>query len=425
MRTSDVSITDASVDFDHVALAHPLMISGRAINGFTFTRVYLEAKRRDGASAEGQGTTIFSVPWSWPLSELSIAERDARMRELTLRLIAAVRGHEPMDPVQLWRRLYTDLDRSSAAPAGEEAMPRLAALLALGAVDSAVHDAWAKAAGTPAHLLYTSDHLSEDLSFVGSHQLVGAYPSDFLTEPKPRLPIQHLVGTGDPLYPEEAASGEPSLVDWLRADRPQFLKVKTSGASVADDAERIVRVRQAAASVGLDPALSVDPNEAYADTRQLAGLLDHLERRRVEISFIEQPFPRGIDAPGLADVRARVPILLDEGFTRIDDLQTLSERGWSGVVIKTAKGQTPALLAHSFARATGVAVTLQDLTTVDAALEHSARLASVFSLDSPHFECNSRQYAPSGNDVLARRRPGLVEVVDGFISVSEPQPGIY
>src|SRR5699024_6741199 len=103
-------------------------------------------------------------------------------------LAAAVVRSGPADPIELWRGLYGELDdrlARLAARYGVAQVPRLAGLLPLGAVDSAVHDAWAKAAGRPASTMYDATHLGRDLGWLDP-TLSGHYPGEFLTRSRRR-----------------------------------------------------------------------------------------------------------------------------------------------------------------------------------------------------------------------------------------------
>src|SRR5699024_4988253 len=154
-------------------------------------------------------------------------------------------GGGPADPIELWRGLYGELDDRLARLASRYAVaqvPRLAGLLPLGAVDSAVHDAWATAAGRPASTMYDAAHLGRDLSWARP-ALAGRYPGEFLTSSRRRsLPVQHVVGVTDPLTPDEAGAGARPLTDWLRAEGVRYLKVKVSGQEPEQDARRVVDI---------------------------------------------------------------------------------------------------------------------------------------------------------------------------------------
>ena len=109
-------------------------------------------------------------------------------------------------------------------------------------------------------------------------------------------------------------------------------------------------------------------------------------------------------------------MLLDEGYSRLEQLLDLAEQGWSGVVIKAVKGQSHAMVTYAAARHLGLKIAIQDLTTVGAALEHSLGLAASVQASWPQVEYNSRQYAPGANAELAARRPEAVIVQDGHVA---------
>ncbi|WP_166350586.1 enolase C-terminal domain-like protein [Phytoactinopolyspora limicola] len=413
MRDTDVRVVDAAVTFRWVELDHPLTISGRDISGFTVAEVGVEVESRRGRRGRGRGSTVLSVPWAWPGADGDPGDRDATLRALTERLAVASTEHRLGDPIELWLDLEGDL--------GE--VPRLAGLLALGAVDSAVHDAWAHAAARPAMSMYDAECLGVDLGAIAS-DLSGRYPGDYLTGDTHDLPVQHVVGVDDPLTPAECADGRRSLQTWLALEGTRHLKVKVAGQDPSDDARRVADVFEVAQRrhhLGGRVLIAVDPNEGYRDVGELDQFLDSLARLSPRaagaLHYLEQPVPRDADpAPELMrGLSERVPVLLDEGFTDVADLVHLAERGWSGVVVKASKGQSPAMLAYGVMKARGLWVTVQDLTTVDLAYVHSARLVSGLDLTSRHLEYNSRQYVPGGNVRVAGRYPALATVRDGQV----------
>lgn len=428
-RDTDIRVTDASVVFRPVELEHPFTISGRVISWFTMAEVTVDVVSRSNRRASGTGATILSVPWAWPTGVRDIADRDRMLRALTERLAAAAVGRELTDPIQLWRALEEDL------PDGPDSPPRLAQLLALGGVDNAVHDAWARAAGRPAMQMYGADHLCADLGWLDP-ALADRFPGEFLApDVVTRLPVQHLVGAADPLTPHDCTAGERSLVDWLTADGTTHLKVKVAAADPAADAQRVADVVDIAERHGPRPdgiRIAVDPNEGYDEPEQVAQFLDELQllspRAAAALSYVEQPVPRNatVEPARMRRVSRRVPILLDEGFTDVGVLARLDQLGWSGVVVKAGKGQTPAVLAHAVMKARGQWVTVQDLTAVSLAYVHAARLVSAFDPTSRHLEYNSRQYAPGANGGLAVNHPELATVRDGHVTYPlGDSPGLY
>ncbi|MEV6964314.1 enolase C-terminal domain-like protein [Hamadaea sp. NPDC051192] len=347
------------VEFRDVLFARPLHLSGASIDRVTMAVVRVRSGQRHGT-----GASMLSVPWAWPGEPLlSWTAKDQAMRDATLAMAKAAEDVDAADPFEVH-------DAVAQTSAGLP-MPALAATLALAAVDNAVHAALSAALRPIRH----------------------------------RLPVQHVVGVDD--------------VASLPPDGIGHVKIKLAGRDPAADAARVCEVFAKAGR----PRLSLDPNEGYADT---AGVVELLERVRLNdreafdaIGYVEQPVPR--DAPddprGLRAVGRLKPVLIDEGLASADQLAGLPDQGWSGLVVKASKGSSLALRAHEFAWQRRLFVTIQDLTAVDLALEHSARLAAALPWSSPAFEYNSRQYCPAANDELRRVKPALVDVRDGHIEV--------
>jgi L-alanine-DL-glutamate epimerase-like enolase superfamily enzyme len=291
------------------------------------------------------------------------------------------------DPLELGVRLLDELPRL--------ALPRLAAEVALGPVDQAVHDAWAHAAGRSAYGMYTAEFLARDLGAYLGPDFAGHWPAEWLARSaQQRLPVQYVLGVDEPAS---------------NADGRVWVKVKLAGSVDAD----LARVRAVAAP---GRRLSLDPNEAYTDVADLRRFLASVDPEYVR--YIEQPHPRGEPGPG----PARVPVLADEGLPDPRHLDALA--GWDGIVVKTCRGQTAALLAYCWARHRGRFVVQQDLTHVGPALAHAAAFAAHCTYSVRAFECNSLQFAPAGNAELLAERPGLVTDRGGSIETSVHAVGI-
>lgn len=372
-----IRMTRAVPAFQDVLLDHPLRLAGAVVDRFTLAVVTATLETADGRLVEGTGASVLSVPWAWPRSPLSWIERDRALRDLVTGLCAV---EACGDPLAVCDRLHESLPYGGGVPA-------LAAALALGAVDNAVHDAWARAAGHP-------------------------YLGDAVAEPRTRLPVQHVVGVGDPL--EEVRA-------WLERDGIRHVKVKVAGKDPVADAARITAVH-ALLDRDREVSVSVDPNEGCANAAVAAAMLDALPAEVLaDVAYLEQPVPRDAapDPAGMRELGRRVPVLADESLAVPADLERLAAEGWSGLVVKASKGQSLALRTWAFARERGLAVMLQDLTAVGPALAHSARLAATLPWSWPAFECNSRQYAPHANAGLP-----FMTVTDGWITLPPPGPGI-
>lgn len=389
MRPTDVRVVEAEVEFRPVPFATPLVLSSGAVDGLTEAVVTVEVESASGRRAQGHGSVLLSYPWAYGHEP---GGGDEVMRAAVDWIAGAVAGASG-DPLSIGVHLLDALDAL--------AMPRLAAEVCLGPVDAAVHDAWARAAGSPAWDLYDADHVPDLGTFLGP-DFAGRYPADYLApQAATRLPVQWVVGLGDPLDDLDGRLHRVGDARWL--------KVKL-GTDPAADAARVAAVHAAA---GPGCRLALDPNEGYRSAADVAALLAALPPG-LPVDYLEQPVPR---AAGEGPAGLGVPVVLDEGLPDPRRLDQVS--GWDGVVVKTCRGQTVALLTYCWARHRGRFVVQQDLTHVGAALEHAAAFAARTVRAVPAFECNSLQYAPAGNAELAARRPGLVTVVDGTVDVSD------
>src|ERR1043165_3501610 len=125
MTEGDVRVTSATVRFAPVPFAIPLHLSSGPISELTEARVHVTVECRDGRMATGLGSVLLSYPWA--------GGTDTAMRSAVgdLANLATTLGYG--DPLELGARLLDELPRL--------ALPRLAAEVALGPVDQAVHDA--------------------------------------------------------------------------------------------------------------------------------------------------------------------------------------------------------------------------------------------------------------------------------------------
>ncbi|MGP9744098.1 enolase C-terminal domain-like protein [Brachybacterium sp. AOP29-B2-41] len=431
-RATDIRVVDVDVSFADVELDPPFVISGRPMTHVTSTKVRLVVETLSGVRATGLGAGMLSVPWAWPQSEIDLSARDDVLRSLVQAfaeqlLDLDLRG----DPFTLWRPLEDQLDATLADAADAariEEIPRLAGLLTLGAVDNALHDAWARAAGCSVYSMYTATHLNQDLAWL-SPEFTGIHPGDFLGPARTLIPIQHALGVGDPLTDADVVAGGRSLERWVREQGIRHLKMKLTGNPVAD-ASRISEAYRVMIALVREPTFSLDPNEAYSvgDLGDMLGRLQRLDPAAAgSITYLEQPFPRDheTDAQQMTPLSARVPVLLDEGYSRLQQLLDLRDQGWSGVVIKSAKGQSHAMVTYAAARTLDLSIAIQDLTTVDVALEHSLGLAASLQASWPQVEHNSRQFAPGANAELAARSPALVAVREGHARWTPGKVGLY
>ena len=88
-----------------------------------------------------------------------------------------------------------------------ESMPALAKLVVASPFDAALHDAFGKLLGLNCYRTYGPEFLEHDLGHYLGAEFAGERLSDYvLTEPKPRMPLYHLVGALDPLTPQDVVA---------------------------------------------------------------------------------------------------------------------------------------------------------------------------------------------------------------------------
>ena len=122
----------------------------------------------------------------------------------------------------------------------------------------------------------------------------------------------------------------------------RIFKVKTGAHPVAEDVERVRRIREA---VGPAVSLRVDANQGWDRPTALAAIR---ALEPYDLGFVEQPVPRW-DLEGLAELgrRVAVPIMADESCFTPHDALALARLG--GVAILALKVTKSAGLAGSMA----------------------------------------------------------------------------
>lgn len=452
LKPSDVRIEVAEVILSDERLAVPLHLSKGAIGEITYAEVTIRAITRAGNMTQGRGAILLSDVWAFPHPTLDHAAKDRAMRALCHALSTLLPSHDDYsDPLQKLHWLEEALTQavvSVEAQAGWSpgTMPRLAALNCLAPFDAAIHDAWARAIGVSVYQLYSAEWLNADLSHYFAPALVGDlaghYPGDYLVARRSTLRIQHVVGVGDALTPDPAHI--PALPDlptdltsWVQRDGLSSFKIKSKGQDPLVDAQRIAAVyATACATMGATQPkqrvhLSVDPNEGCPDAAFLLQMLDALAQDAPDayaaLDYIEQPTGRDLTSYTftLHEVAARKPVILDESLDSLDVLPQMAAQGWSGLAVKTCKGQSAALLAYCWAKAHGYHVTLQDLTNPGRALVHSANLAAHLALNVDAFECNSRQYMPHARPAEQAEYPAYFRAVNGTLCLPSAHVGLY
>ena len=421
MSDFDVKVVKCELWFLPVTMRVPLKFGSEVSTGYDTTKVRITVEDKTGKQAVGWGESPLSPAWAWPSSE-SFAERLEKMRGMCRKLASLwnkfpVSGH----PMEIgYEFLETQLP-------GE--YPQLAELTCNAPFDLALHDAYGNLHGVPVYETYNAKYMNHDLaSYFEDEQFKGLYPEDFFVKPGKTLPVWHLVGGKDLLYPEELTGTEPDdgypvlLDDWINTDGLNCLKIKLRGDDEEWDYARMIHCGRIALEHGVDH-LSTDFNCMVKNPGYVNRILDRLLSEHPKIYnlilYVEQPFPYDLEKNRI-DVHscsARKPLFMDESAHDWRFVKMGRELGWTGVALKTCKTQTGALLSACWAKQHGMTLMVQDLTNPRLAMlphvQLAARVGTIMGV-----ECNAMQFYPDASAAEEKVHPGLYRRRNGVLDLS-------
>jgi L-alanine-DL-glutamate epimerase-like enolase superfamily enzyme len=438
--STDVQIVDSQFGTETIQYRTPIKFGGRVVTDAVLVNVSVTVETRTGQRGHGFGSMPMGNVWAWPSSTLSTLETQEAMVELASRVAAQSRipvaaGH----PLEITSKLAESYEALADAVRQSlritEPVPRLAQLVAASPTEAAIYDAYGKALDRNVYHLLGAEFVSHDLSRWLGPEFHGEYLDRYtLREPKPRIPLYHLVGALDPLEERDVVKpvqdGLPeTLSAWIEADSLTHLKIKLNGDDLDWDVHRVVSVERVAAETQLRCRrhiwhYSLDFNEKCRDVQYVLQFLDELRRRSPaafdRVQYIEQPTHRDLQAnrhQRMHQAAEIKPVVIDESLVDLVSLLLSRELGYSGVALKACKGQTESLLMGAAAQKYGMFLCVQDLTCPGYSFLHSASLAARIPTVAA-VEGNSRQYCPVGNVPWAARYPTMFQVVDGMVDTS-------
>jgi L-alanine-DL-glutamate epimerase-like enolase superfamily enzyme len=415
----------------------PMKFGGSVVDRVTLLNVRVRARNREGREVTGFGSMPLGNIWSWPSRKLGYEGTLAIMRRLAGRLreiTAELRdyGH----PVELNHHLEPAWLHAAAEIASPEPVPKLAVLVTASPFDAALHDAYGKLCGAGVYRCYTRKHLREDLGRYLGPEFRGLHLERFvLPEPKPRMPLYHLVGALDPIFDADIQArindGLPeTLAEWIDYNGLTHLKIKLNGDDLAWDRDRVLAVERCAAEAmrrrgTREWNYSLDFNERCPNVDYLLGVLRQIREKSPEafrrIQYVEQPTHRDLRAhrENVMHEAAKLrPVVIDESLTDLDSLRLAREMGYTGAALKACKGQAQALLMAAAAQRWKMFLCVQDLTCPGASLIHSAGLAAHVP-GVAAIEANARQYVPAANKDWEAKFPGIFRIRDGYMRTGE------
>lgn len=442
-RTNPNDIRIDQVDFEEEFYLYraPIKFGGTEVDRVTLLNVRIRISNRAGKSAEGFGSMPLGNVWSFPSRVMKYEETLAAMQGLAKQL-AKITGEykEFGHPVEInhhlepeWLKVADDVSRQMKLA---QPIPKLCTLTTGSPFDAALNDAYGKLYNRSVYHCYTREFLAEDLGRYLGPDYTGLYLDAFvLRDPKPRMPLYHLVGAVDPITARDVtkplSDGLPQILpDWIEYNGLTHLKIKLNGEDLAWDRDRVLAVERTAAEAmkkrgATEWFYSLDFNEKCPNVDYLLAMLKQVQQKSPQgfarIQYVEQPTKRDLkaDRANVMHEAAKLrPVVIDESLVDLESLMLAREMGYSGAALKACKGQAQALLMAAAAQKHNMFLCVQDLTCPGASLIHSAGLAAHVPTVAA-IEANARQYVPAANAGWEKTHPGIFVVKDGYMQTGE------
>jgi len=439
-KATDIRLVQATATTERFDYRTPIKFGGRVVNDVVLLHVSVLAETRDGRRATGQGSMPMSNVWGWPSKVVGNDQALQGMIDFGMRMVQQANRCELVgDPLQIthvladeYAGVATELERERNLG---EVMPRLAQLVAASPLEAAIHDAFGKALGQNSYNVLGPEFINQDLAAYLTDEFAGEYLDRYtLRQPKPLMPLYHLVGALDPLGACDVRTpigdGLPEhLAEWIVFNGLTHLKIKLNGDDLAWDVERVVGVERIAAEAQRRRGChqwcySADFNEKCANVEYVLDFLAKLEERSPQaldrLQYIEQPTHRDLRAnpENKMHKAAKIkPVVIDESLIDFESLQLSRELGYSGVALKACKGHSEALMMGAAAQKYKMFLCVQDLTCPGASFLHSASLSARIP-GVAAIEGNGRQYCPAANAGWNERFPTMFQITDGTLGTA-------
>ncbi|MDA1013808.1 MAG: hypothetical protein O3A00_05060 [Planctomycetota bacterium] len=439
-KSTDIRILGVTCSFESVPFRAPLKFGGRIVDKTDLINVEIEVESQSGKQATGLGSMPIGNVWAWPSATVEPDQAEDLMKRFAEGVANLFDSYpeyaHPIETVYQISAEYQHLGKTiSRRHDCDEPIPELARLVAASPFDAALHDAFGKAHRINSYNGLSSEFMNADLSEYLDDSFAGEFLDQYTTrDPKPRLPLYHLVGALDPLTAADITKriddGLPeTLGEWIKADGLTHLKIKLSGDNLDWDVDRVLSINRVAeetqAARGCSEWFySTDFNEKCENVEYVLEFLERVKSGSAaafdRIQYIEQPTNRDLKAnPDNKMHRAAEvkPVVIDESLVDYDSLLLSREMGYSGVALKACKGQTESLLLAAAAQKHEMFLCVQDLTCPGFSFLHSASLAARIPSVAA-IEGNGRQYCPGPNKKWARQYPSMFKITDGTVGTA-------
>jgi L-alanine-DL-glutamate epimerase-like enolase superfamily enzyme len=440
-RSTDIRIKEITHSYEDFLYRTPIKFGGTVVDKVTLLNVNCVVALPNGKTARGFGSMPLGNVWSYPSKVLTYDQTLAAMKSLSEKLRKITANYNeaahPVDINHALEPLYLKAaDEVTSEMKLAQPVPKLCTLVTASPFDAAIHDAFGKIHNRSTYATYGADLMTHDLSHYLTKEFKGEYLQQYVTkEPKPRMPLYHLVGAVDPVLPSElkhkVGDGLPeTLGEWIVYSGLTHMKIKLNGEDVKWDEDRILAVNRVAEETQKKRGVtkwfySLDFNEKCPNVAYLIDMLRKVKEQSPaafdRIQYVEQPTKRDLKADRknvMHEASKLRPVVIDESLTDLENLILCREMGYTGAALKACKGQAQALLMAAAAQKWKMFLCVQDLTCPGASLIHSAGLAAHVPTVAA-IEANSRQYVPAANKGWDKKFPGLFEVRDGSAHTSE------
>jgi L-alanine-DL-glutamate epimerase-like enolase superfamily enzyme len=450
-RSTDMRIESIGTEYQAYKYRVPIKFGGLVTDNITLLNVNCTVSTAGGKKAKGFGSMPLANTWAFPSRKMPFDVTFNAMKVLAEQISKLTGSYKEYGhPIDItWALEPEYLKAASEISKSQklvEPIPKLCTLVTASAFDAALHDAFGKLHGLNCYHTYGPEFMSHDLAYyIGTadkENYKGEYPSKYIQkEPKPRMPLYHLVSAIDPLTDSDIThhvnDGLPeTLSQWINFNGLTHLKIKLDGDDLKWDSERVLGVDRVSTETqqkrGVkDWVYSLDFNERCPDVKYLVDFLHMVKEKTpggfARIQYVEQPTARDLEThrQNVMFEAAKIkPVVIDESLTGVDALMLSREMGYSGVALKACKGQSASMIIASVAERHNMFLCVQDLTCPGASLIQSASLAA----HVPHvkaIEANSRQFVPIANQGWEKRFPGVFIIKDGTMDTSHLNgPGI-
>ena len=440
-KKTGVRIEDISHGYEEYLYRTPNKFAGTVVDRATIMTVKCTVRTSAGKVAKGFGSMPLGNVWSFPSKKMPYAATLSAMKALAEE-IAKITGsykefEHPIDINWALNPLYL----KAAAEVSlrlhlPDPIPKLCTLVTASPFDAAVHDAFGKAHSLNCYHTYGPEFMNHDLSYYLGAEYQGEYPSRYIQkEPKPRMPLYHLVSAIDPVEEADITKrvddGLPeTLSEWINYNGLTHFKIKLNGDDPKWDVERILHVDRVTTETqkkrGVqDWFYALDFNERCPNVDYLLQFLRRVKEKAPagyeRIQYVEQPTARDLKAHPenrMQEAAKLRPIVIDESLTDVEALLLSRKMGYTGASIKASKGQSQMVIVTSVAERHKMFLCGGDMSCPGAALIQSASLpAHVPGVKA--IEANARQYMPAANKAWEPRFPGMFRITDGMIRTGE------